>query len=147
MDLLHIDFYHLYSNLIAHVWICLLIDFFEKSGRGHWYNARVSWITENRVRLTSSSLSICKNRIVKAFPSFFKHSSAQKIPDFSLVSIWRSGGWFHVTVRLLNEAVMRPKSVVKRVHSRRFLPSEIVHCNFCISLSNREKINYCLRNQ
>ena len=73
LDLLHIDLDHLDSNLISNVRVCFGTDLGEHFSCSERDDALVTWVPENRVRFSGTSLTVSENRIIQTFPSLLKH--------------------------------------------------------------------------
>ena len=73
LDLLHVDFDHLYGDLIAYHGVLLIANLFEHFGGGQRNDTLVITVTEDRVRFARTSLTVGKDCIVKALPSLLQH--------------------------------------------------------------------------
>lgn len=81
--------------------------------KSNWDDALVFTISNHRICLTRSSLSVCKKTAMIALPGIVEHLAAQNIIYFLLISIVALAIFFlHDAVHLF-KAVMRPQTVIK----------------------------------
>jgi len=75
LNLLHVDFDHLDGDFESHVGINLFSHLDEELCGGHRDDTWVTLVAEDGERLARTSLSVCEDRIVDTFPSFFQDTS------------------------------------------------------------------------
>ena len=64
LDLFHVNFDHLHGDLVTHIRVSLSIDLFEKLSSCNGDNSSIAWVSEDRVGLSSTRLTIGEDCVV-----------------------------------------------------------------------------------
>jgi hypothetical protein len=114
-NFLHIDLNHLHSDFKADIILLVLVNLLEDFNSCQWDDSLVLSISEDRVRLSSSSLSIGEERNVQSGCGLRQKYCSQKIPNPLLVCVLGSRISTTITILIIGESIVRPESMIKGI--------------------------------
>ena len=106
LNFFHVNFDHLHGDFVTYIRVSLSIDLFEKLHTRNRDNSSIARVTENRVGLACTSLTVGEDSIVKTSPGLFQYGSTEKVPNFFLVCVLAARSWSRVAIGLCLKTVM-----------------------------------------
>ena len=136
LDLLHIDFDHLYLDLELDVGILVLSYPLEDTRGSLGYDTVIPLVAKGREGLTSTGLPVSEDSAVKTLPGLVKDLLSDEVPSFLLINI----GMLSLAVRNISSvlsddvAIVRPHGMIKGELAVFFTLFEVVHDNLGVGL-------------